>query len=61
MPPHDLMEVLRRLKGEAEHLLLGAEREASEQEAAATRRFQLGYQACEELVADLDRSDDEPR
>jgi hypothetical protein len=58
MPAHDLMEVLRRLKGEAEHILLGSERQENEQEAE-TRRFQLGYHACEELLADLDQPEDE--
>jgi hypothetical protein len=51
MPAHELKVVLRRLKGEAEHLLLGSEREADTEEAELTRRFQLGYQACEELLA----------
>jgi hypothetical protein len=59
MPVHDLTEVLKRLKGEAEHLLLGSEREAGEQEAESTRRFQLGYHACEALLANLDQREGE--
>jgi hypothetical protein len=56
MPMHDLMELLQRLHGEAERVLVqsGAERRASEDEARTTERFQLGYDACEEVLADLD-------
>jgi hypothetical protein len=56
MPIHDLMELLQRLHGEAERVLVqsGAERRASEDEAKTTERFQLGYLACEEVLADLD-------
>jgi hypothetical protein len=56
MPIHDLMELLRRLHGEAERVLVqsGAEREAREDDARTAGRFQLGYDACEEVLADLD-------
>jgi hypothetical protein len=56
MPIHDLMELLQRLHGEAERVLVqsGAERRASVDEAKTTERFQLGYLACEEVLADLD-------
>jgi hypothetical protein len=56
MPIHDLMELLKRLHGEAERVLVqsGAERRASEDEAKTSERFQLGYLACEEVLADLD-------
>jgi hypothetical protein len=56
MPMHDLMELLQRLHGEAERVLVrsGAERRASEDDARTTGRFQLGYDACEEVLADLD-------
>lgn len=56
MPVHDLMELLRRLHGEAERVLVQsvAERRASEDDARVAGRFQLGYDACEEVLADLD-------
>ena len=61
MPIHDLMELLRRLQGEAQHVLLGssAERQASEQDADTHRCLQLGYHACEALLADLDQREGE--
>lgn len=61
MPIHDLMELLRRLQGEAQHVLLGssAERQASERDADTHRRLQLGYHACETLLADLDQREGE--
>jgi hypothetical protein len=57
MPIHDLMEVLKRLQAEAEQVLIGSstERQASEEEAETDRRFQLGYHACKELLANLDQ------
>ena len=56
MPVHDLMELLKRLHSEAEQVLVQsvAERRASEGEARVAGRFQLGYDACEEVLADLD-------
>jgi hypothetical protein len=56
MPAHDLMELLQRLHGEAERVLLESitERESREEDAATNELFQLGYDACEELLADLD-------
>ena len=59
MPANDLTELLDRLHGEAERVLLGsvAEREASRADAATQTRFQLGFDACEELLADLDERD----
>lgn len=56
MPTHDLMEVLKRLHGEAERVLLesGTERESREADAEANARFQLGLDACEEVLVDLD-------
>jgi len=56
MPAHDLMELLQRLHGEAERVLLESitERESREEDAVTNERFQLGYDACEELLADLD-------
>jgi len=56
MPVHDLMELLKRLHSEAERVLAQsvAERRASEHDARVAGRFQLGYDACEEVLADLD-------
>jgi hypothetical protein len=56
MPPHDLMEVLKRLHNEAEAVLLesGSERESREADADTNARFQLGLDACEEVLVDLD-------
>jgi hypothetical protein len=56
MPAHDLMELLQPLHGEAERVLLESitERESREEDTATNERFQLGYDACEELLADLD-------
>jgi hypothetical protein len=47
IPPHDLMEVLKRLHGEAEAVLLesGSERESREADAETNARFQLGLDA----------------
>ncbi|HEY2335484.1 MAG TPA: hypothetical protein VGH58_10830 [Solirubrobacterales bacterium] len=59
MPAHDLMELLQRLHGEAERVLLESitERESREEDAATNELFRLGYDACEELLADLDPRD----
>lgn len=56
MPPLDLTEALRRLHGEAENVLVesGTEREASEDDARTDQRFQVGHDACEKVLADLD-------
>ena len=55
MPAHDLMELLQRLHGEAAQVLVGSGSEArSRREDADTdRRFQLGYQTCEAVLAEL--------
>ena len=58
MPVPELTAVLLRLRGEAEHLLCGARRDAIEQETGA--RIRLGYHVCEELLVDLDRPEEEP-
>jgi hypothetical protein len=52
MPVPELTAVLLRLKGEAEQVLCGSQRDSAEQQTEA--RFRLGYHACEELLADLD-------
>jgi len=56
MEAHDLMEALRRLHGEAEHVLAGsrAEREAAAEDARTNQRFQAGREACEALLSALD-------
>ncbi len=55
MPPHDLVELLQRLHGEAERVLLesATERRSKEEDAETSELFQLGFDACEELLADL--------
>lgn len=58
MPVHDLMELLKRLQGEAVKLLVGSgssEARSSRDDADTDRRFQLGYETCEKVLADLDR------
>lgn len=52
MPPHDLMEVLQRLHGEAGLVLAGAEE--SIEDAETTLIFRRGYETCEQMLADLD-------
>ena len=51
MPPHDLMEVLRRLHAEAATILAEAE---GEEDADTNERFRLGAGACQQVLADLD-------
>lgn len=57
MPPHDLMELLRRLHGEGEKLLAGSpgERQSREEERATDERFRRGLDACGALLAGLGR------
>ena len=52
MQPHDLMELLMRLHGEAGLVLGGAE--GSPEDVETNRRFQRGYDVCEEVLAALD-------
>jgi hypothetical protein len=61
LPPHDLTKLLRRLHGEATQVLApsGTDAKASREEADTSRRFQLGYEACEQVMAEVDPS--EPR
>jgi len=56
MPPLALTELLRRLYVEAEKVMVesGTEREASEDDIKTDRRFQVGHDACEKVLADLD-------
>lgn len=62
MPPLDLTELLRRLNVEAEKVLVesGTEREASEDDARTDQRFQVGHDACEKVLADLDSQKGKP-
>ena len=57
MPTHDLMEALKRLHGEAATVLSesGTERESREADAETDARFQLGLDACEEVLVGLGR------
>jgi hypothetical protein len=61
MPPHDLMEALKRLHGEAERVLLesGSERESREADAETNARFQLGLDTCEKVLVGLDEREGE--
>jgi hypothetical protein len=52
MAPHDLMEALQRLHGEAGLVLAGAA--GSTEDAETNNRFQRGYEACEKVLANLD-------
>jgi hypothetical protein len=54
MPPHDLMETLRRLQGEAGLILTGVEE--SSEDAETNQRFRRGYETCESVLAGLDTS-----
>lgn len=53
MPPHDLMEVLRRLHGEAGLVLSGSSQESRE-DAETNERFRRGYEACEKVQVEID-------
>jgi hypothetical protein len=57
MPAHDLMELLKRLHGEAVKILVGSggsEARSRREDADTDRRFQLGYETCEKVLAELD-------
>jgi hypothetical protein len=54
MPPHDLMETLRRLQGEAGLVLTGVEE--SSDDAETNQRFRRGYETCESVLAGLGKS-----
>lgn len=56
MPSHDLAELLRRLHEEATHVLIesGTEAQSSREDAATNRRFQIGYETCGKVLAELD-------
>jgi GAF domain-containing protein len=56
MPAADLLELLTRLHGEAVKVLVesGSEAQSSREDAETDRRLQLGYEACNKLLAGLD-------
>lgn len=56
MPAHDLMELLQRLQGEAVSVLVesGTEAQTSREDDETDQRFQVGYEACIKLLAELD-------
>lgn len=56
MSAHDLMQLLRRLHGEAVEVLVGSggEVQSSREDADTDRRFQLGYETCEKVLTELD-------
>ncbi len=59
MPVHDLMELVKRLHGEAEQVLVGKgdERQSREAERATDERYLRGLDACEELLVRLDEAE----
>lgn len=56
MSADDLADLLRRLRDEATHVLIerGTEAQSSREDAATDCRFQVGYEACGKVLADLD-------
>jgi hypothetical protein len=56
MPPHDLMELLKRLHDEAAQVLIesGTEAQSGREDADTDRRFQIGREVCQKVLADLD-------
>lgn len=56
IPPHDLIELLRRLCGEVENVLEGSAcaRLLEKEEESAKQRYQRAKDACEELIEQLD-------
>ncbi|HEU4904600.1 MAG TPA: hypothetical protein VFT19_00580 [Solirubrobacterales bacterium] len=57
MPPHDLTELLRRLRDEAAALLV--EPDDSPDDAETIERLRRGHAACEALLAQVEASDEE--
>lgn len=56
MPADELADFLSRLREEATHVLIehGTEAQSSREDVATNQRFQVGHEACEEVLADLD-------
>jgi hypothetical protein len=62
MAPYDLIEVLRRLHGEAQEVLSGSsesERRSQEADAETDARFQAGLDVCEKILVGLDEREGE--
>ncbi|MBW8060769.1 MAG: hypothetical protein FVQ78_10760 [Solirubrobacterales bacterium] len=57
IPAHDLMELLQRLHGETEKLLVESpdERKSREEDEEVDQRFRLGLDACGGLLVELDQ------
>lgn len=55
MPAGDLASLLRRLRGEATHVLIerGAEARSNREDGATNQRFQVGYGTCENILDSL--------
>ena len=55
MPAHDLLDLLKRLHGEAVKILMepGGEAQLSRDDADTDRRFQFGHETCEKVLAEL--------
>jgi hypothetical protein len=56
IPADELAQPLKRLHGEAERILLGSgtERESREDDQETSDRYQLGLDACEEVLVGID-------
>jgi hypothetical protein len=57
MPAHDLMELLKRLHDEALKILVGlggSEAQSHRDDPDPDWRFQLGYENCQRVLAELD-------
>jgi hypothetical protein len=62
VPAHDLLELLKRLHGEAVKVLVGSggsEARSRREDAETDRRFQLGYETCER-VGPVNSRDESP-
>lgn len=55
MPADELGDLLRRLREEATHVLIehGTEAQSSREDAATNSRFQVGFETCGKVLADL--------
>lgn len=63
MPVLDLMELLKRLHGEAVQVLVGSggsEARSRRDDADTDRRFLIGYETCQAVLAELDPRGGQP-
>lgn len=63
MPVHDLMELLKRLHGEAVKVLVGSggsEARSRRDDADTDRRFLIGYETCQAVLSELDPRGGQP-